>query len=170
MGDCNGGGCGLFFKTFTGNATDGDVTVNFYQDNPGTAGMKYILTAWAVAESGYVGIDPTNTTTKSELAVEFLDAGSSVIGGSVLDLKAAGLGTTGLPNPFGYAEYMVMDVAPAGTAFVRARASMIDSFSNPAGGGQAFVMDQFTLTCVPEPASLVLVGTSLISFLGMRRR
>ena len=120
VGDCTGAGCGLFFKPFTGNMTDGDVTVNFYQDNPATPGQKYVLTAYAGAEANYVGIDPTNTTTKSELAVDFLDSSSSMIGGSVLDLKSAGLGTTGLPNSFGYAQYMVMGVAPAGTAFVRA--------------------------------------------------
>ena len=47
---------------------------------------------------------------------------------------------------------------------------MIDAFNNPAGGGQAFVVDQFELTAVPEPTSLVLAGLSLVGLLGMRRR
>jgi hypothetical protein len=40
---------------------------------------------------------------------------------------------------------MVMATAPAGTVSVRARASMIGAMANPAGGGQAFVVDDFTL-------------------------
>lgn len=167
VGDCNGGGCGLFFKPFTGNATDGNVTVDFFQDNPASAGLIYNLSAWAGAGAGYVGLDPANTTTRSELAVEFLNGGT-VIGGSVLDLKAAGLGTKGLPNAFGYAEFMVSSVAPGGTDTVRVRASMIDAFGG--SGDQAFVVDQFTLTAVPEPSTVLLGGLALLGMVCGRRR
>lgn len=63
-----------------------------------------------------------------------------------------------------------MATAPDGTAFVRARASMIDAMANPAGGGQAFVVDDFTLTAIPEPASaaLCLLGAVLLGV--VRRR
>ena len=161
------GGQGLFFKPFQGNATDGNVTVHFFQDNPGTPGLQYILTGYAGTEPNYSGLID-GSPTRSEFAVEFLNAGNVVIGGSVLDLETAGLGTPN-GNPFNYAQYTVMAVAPAGTASVRARASMIDGFNNPAGGGQAFVVDAFDLVAVPEPTTLALIGLSVVALLGNRR-
>lgn len=153
-GDVNvDGDCAVFFKAFSGNATDGTATGHLYQDNPGTPGMLYTLTGWAGAEANFMA--------GAEFAIDFLDAGNAVIGSAVLDLIAAGLFT---PNgePFNYKEYQVAGVAPASTATVRARVSMIDGIANPAGGGQAFVVDDFTLTeetsgTVPEPATLALV-------------
>ena len=71
-------------------------------------------------------------------------------------------------EPFDYKQYTVGGVAPAGTAFVRARASMIDAIANPAGGGQAFVVDDFVL--VPEPSvalGMLLVGAAALA--GRRR-
>lgn len=164
---CNGPDCGVFFKPFTGNLSTGNLaTGHLYQDNPGTPGMKYILTAWAGAEAGYSGLIPGGIT-RTLLALEFLDAGNSVIGGDIVDLRAAGLGA---PNgePFNYEQFMAMAVAPLGTATVRARVSMIDAYST--SGGQAFVVDDISLTCIPEPATFALVGLGLVGVLGIRRR
>ncbi len=164
--DTGAGDMGLFFKPFSGNDTDGDVTVHFTQDNAGTAGKTYRLTAYAGAEANYSGLIP-GSRTKSELAVEFLDAASSVIGGTTLDLRAAGLGSTG--TGLHYAQYSVSDTAPAGTASVRARASMIDAFGNPAGGGQAYVVDDFSLAVVPEPSTLALAALGLAAMIRRRK-
>jgi hypothetical protein len=161
------GGMGLFFKPFQGNSAD-LLTVHFFQDNPGTPGLLYSLTGYAGAEPNYSGLIP-GSTTRSEFALEFLNAGSSVIGGSVLDLRAAGLGNSN-GNPFGYAQYTVRATAPAGTVSVRARTSMIDGFNNAALSQQAFVVDAFDLSAVPEPATFMLVGLSLIGLVGIRRR
>jgi len=163
------GGKGLFFKTFTGNPTAGDVTVIMTQTVPGTAGQMYFFRGWAGAEANYVGL--TDPTVDSLFVMEFLDAGSSPIGGATLDLAAAGLGT--VPNPnfnpgLKYGYYGVSAVAPAGTAFVRVSAQMVDCYANPAGGAQAFTVDAFSLK-VPEPGSLSLLGIGGLVLAARRR-
>jgi hypothetical protein len=158
---CGGPDCAVFFKPFSGNATNGAATGHLFQDNPGTPGMKYILTGWAGAEANALMQD-------AQFAVEFLDAGNSIIGGSTLSLLPTLFVDNG--EPFDYKEYMVMAVAPPGTTTVRARASMIGAMGNPAGGGQAFVVDDFTLICIPEPASVALGLIGILGVAGLVRR
>jgi len=158
------GGKGLFFKPFQG-VIDNPITVNLYQDTPGTPGTKYTLTAFAGAEPNYSGL-AAGTTTKSQLALDFLASNNAVIGQSVLDLAAAGLGTGSLP--LGYAEYTVTGTAPAGTVTVRARGSMIDAYGT--SGQQGFVMDAFELSSVPEPTTFTFLGLGVVGLTGMRRR
>ena len=148
----------VFFKPFSGDQANGAATGHLYQDVPGVAGQTYTLTGWAGAEPNFLGL--------AVFAVEFLNSGGTVIGGTELDLIAAGLFTdNGLP--FDYKQYTVSATAPLGTTMVRARASMVEGVPNPAGGGQAYVVDDFTL--VPEPATALglLLG---VAALGARRR
>ena len=167
------GGYGLFFKPFQGSQSTGDyINVDLYQDNPGTAGLTYSLTGWAGAGAGYVGLNPAGPT-KSLLAIDFLDAANTVIGGGVLDLLGAGLGAGAPTAPatgFGYHPFSVTATAPAGTVTVRARASMVDGYANPNGGDQAFVVDVFDLEVVPEPSVISLALLSLAGLLAFRRR
>jgi hypothetical protein len=155
---------GLFFKPFTGNLTDGPVTVHFKQAKPATVGTRYQLTGWAGAEANYLSAG-------SQFAVDFLDGANAVIGSSVLSLEAAGLFT---PNaqPFNYKQYSVAGIAPAGTTQVQARVSMLAATGNPLGGGQAFVVDDFSLTtiAIPEPATVALLGLGLAGLTAIRRR
>jgi hypothetical protein len=155
----NPGDWAAFFKPFTGSTANGAVTAHLYQDNPATPGQRYILKGWAGAEA--------NALLMGEFALEFLDGAGGPIGAATLDLNAAGLFT---PNgeAFNYKQYTVSAVAPAGTVTVRSRASMLNGMGNPAGGGQAFVVDDFVLM-IPEPATgaMLLVG---LGALATRRR
>jgi len=160
---------GLFFKAFQGNVTTGDLaTAHIYQDVPGTAGVEYRLTGWAGSEANYSG-NIVGSPTKSQLAIDFLGAGNAVLGSSVLDM-VLGVGNGGSNPAFGYQQFSVSGVAPANTLNVRARISMIDGYSNPAGGGQAYVADDFVLLAVPEPATFALVGLAVMGLVGIRRR
>lgn len=150
---------GVFFKAFSGNAANGAATGHLYQDVVAVPGGQYRLTGWAGAEANFLG--------GAVFALDFLDAAGGLIGSAELDLIAAGLFDDN-GQPFDYKMYTVEAFAPANAAAVRARASMIDGFSNPQGGGQAYVVDDFELILVPEPASLglVLVGAAAL----LRRR
>ncbi len=154
----------VFFKAFSGGGADGPATANFYQDTSATPGMTYTLTGWAGAEANYLA-------QSSLFAIDFLDGGGSLIplSSMELDLVAAGLF---VPNgqAFNYKEYSVSATAPAGAASVRARVSMIGGTSNPMGGGQAFVVDDFVLVPIPEPGTFVLLGLGIASLVALRRR
>jgi hypothetical protein len=153
---------GVFFKAFSGSTATGAATGHLFQDVPATPGLAYTLTGWAGAEANYMA-------TQSVLAIDFLNGASSVIGGTELDLVASGL-FTGNGQPFNYKQYTVMATAPAGAVTARARVSMIGGLSNPAGGGQAFVVDDFVLTAVPEPSSGILGLIGLAGMLRVRSR
>jgi hypothetical protein len=157
------GGTGLFFKAFQG-VTGDHVWTSLYQDVAGTAGNSYSLTGWAGAGAAYIGL--SDPTVGSQFALQFLNSSNSVIGTVTVDLKAGGLGTPN-GNPFGYKQFTVSGVAPAGTTTVRSIARMMDAYNNPAGGDQAFVVDSFQL--VPAPGSLAILGLGgLVA--GRRRR
>ena len=155
--------CAVFFKPFSGSATNGAATGHLFQDNPGTPGMKYILTGWAGAEANALMADAV-------FAVEFLDGGGIEIPLSGAELSLLPTLTTPNGEAFNYKKYTVSATAPGGTAFVRARASMIDGMSNPLGGGQAFVIDDFRLVCVPEPATVALSLIAALGVVGLIRR
>jgi len=154
---------GVFFKPFSGNATDGAATGHLYQDVPATVGARYKLTGWAGAEANFL-------TQGAEIALEFLDGGGSVIpaSGQVVNLLPTLTVDNGLL--FDYKEYTASGIAPAGAVSVRSRASMIGALANPAGGAQAFVVDDFSLTVVPEPATIGLLALGFVGLTTMRRR
>jgi len=161
-------GLGLFFKPFQGAVTN-KITASLYQDNPGTPGLNYTLTGWAGAGAGYIGL--TDPTVRSEFHLEFFNSASVLLSDTTLDLVVNGqhvLGTPNGGNPFGYFNYTLSATAPAGTATVRALATMVNAYGNPLGGDQAFVVDAFTL--VPEPSIISLAGLSMAGLLIFRRR
>jgi hypothetical protein len=168
-------------KSFLGNAqwiTDPNgnhpppANANLWQDVPGTPGESYDLSAWFRYEKYYSGLNPLEST-QTLLAMDFLDAGMAVLDSSVLDVD------TVMPTlPDGTADgnwyqFSVSGVAPAGTAYVRARTTMVDGmFAYYLDGNgnwvalnpQSAFADDFVLT--PEPASLV----ALLLLAALRRR
>lgn len=156
------GDLAVFFKAFSGGGANGAATGHLYQDNPATPGWSYSLTGWAGAEANYLA-------SQSLFALDFLDGGGSVISSFELNLVAAGLF---VPNgeAFNYKQYRVTAIAPVNAAGVRSRISMIGGLSNPSGGGQAFVVDDFELTAVPELSSAMFGLMGLAGLLYVRSR
>jgi hypothetical protein len=142
-----------------GNAENGNLAqADLTQSVAGTPGVKYVLSAWSRFEANW----PEDVGTI--LAIDWLAGDSSLISSETLELRDAGQTTDGE-----WRESMVMGVAPAGTAFVQARASMVDGHAAPANPQSAF-MDDFTLSAIPEPATVALIGLGLVGLLGIRRR
>jgi hypothetical protein len=161
-------GFGAFFKAFQGTATN-PVSVNLYQNVPGTAGVDYTLTGWAGAGAGYSGLMP-GSGTQSTLSLLFFGSSSNILGSVSLDLQANGLGQGAPTSPatgFGYHPFTVSGISPAGTVTIEASLAIVNAYPNPAGGDPAFVGDYFTL--VPEPSAIGL-GLLGASFLIFRRR
>jgi hypothetical protein len=167
---------GIFFKSFYGGAPfPGDlnptITTHMTQDVAATPGTTYTLKGWAAAESNYSGLAAPGGQTF--FALEFLNGGGGVIQSVVLDLEANGLAVNprdaANEGPWNWQEYVLIATAPAGTAEVRSRVSVIDGFYNM-DPGQAFIVDDFTLEAmqVPEPAAgvLAIVGGLMV---GSRR-
>ena len=182
------GGNGVVF-----NSTEGDfpgfpdvifVDADLTQTVPGTPGAIYQMSGWAYFEGGYAGGVDTIATgtgatraglpslTDTFFALEFLDAGNAVLPGSVvIELRANGQ----VNNPDqteatrNWLQHVLVGTAPAGTANVRVRASMVDGEFNVDLPHQAAWVDDFSLTIVPEPATW-LIGLIGIGLAGAVRR
>ena len=162
-------GFGVFFKPFQGSTTD-KVSASLSQTVAGSPAQPYTMTGWAGAEANYIGL--SDPTVGSLFKMEFLNSLGNTIGSPLtLNLVTAGLGQ-GTPTPpatgFGYHQYSLSGTSPAGTAFVRVTAEMDNAYANPLGGGQAFVVDAFSLA-VPEPATFGACA-ALIGLAALRRR
>jgi len=180
----------MWFQPYNSNRSENAAAIasNFahlFQTVPGTPGLQYTMTGWALFEDYFPGgvtnlnLENANGTptgapfndgplspTDTFFALEFLDSDGEVLAGSVeIELKA-----NGQPSNTTWMQHELVGVAPAGTVEVRVRASMINGVENPLPCPQCFQMsffvDAFSLTAanpgggglstVPEPASWLL--------------
>jgi len=156
-----GGDRGLWYRPFQGNVGAITVDAHLQQAVPGAPGAAYDLSAWFLFETGYAGANPVFPT-QTILALDFLDAAQMPIASVELDLDAF------QDNDSTWRQYSVNGVAPAGTAFVRARASMLDGVDSSMNPQSAFV-DDFIL--VPAPGPIVLLLSALFfTVRGIRTR
>src|SRR5206468_6517902 len=150
---------GVFFKAFTGNATDGAAQGQLYQDVPvTTSGIGYTFSGWAGAEPNFSGL--------AVMSLMFFNSNDFITLNRELVLNNAELFT---PNgqPFNYKKYSIGAIAPPDTVKIRARMMMNNGMANPAGGGQAFVVDDLSL--VPEPSFLAIALPAGLVLLRRRR-
>lgn len=148
---CDGADCAVFFKAFNGDATDGAINGDLYQDLPAVPGATYVLTGWAGAEANLLATD-------AQIAIEFLDGANALVGGQTTSLFPTIFVANG--QPFNYKQFSVMAVAPDNAVTVRSRVSLVGGLVNPAAGPQAFVVDDFELTEeVPAGPSVIEVPT-----------
>jgi hypothetical protein len=155
FGDHTGaGGVGLWLRAFVGTQWDDPIDAadaDLYQEVPGTPGQQYTMSGWARFETNWPGglefllgswPPATPSPTRTEFALEFLDAGSAVLPGSVVvDLHD----DLGQQNDGEWHQHTLMAIAPAGTVNVRVRASMVDGV-NPDANPQSAFVDDFSLT------------------------
>jgi len=120
-----------------------------------TAGVDYVFSFDAKSNSG------ASFPLGAEYRIEWLDAGSGVIGATP-NVPIGGALTDSYQN------FDLTATAPAGA--VRAVPVIaVETFSASGTPGNLFV-DNSSLTAIPEPGTLVLAGISLIGMLGARRR
>ena len=162
-------GYGLFFKPFQGNATLGDyINVQFYQDNPASAGMSFTLSGYAACEPNFCGLlpaPPGGTVPLALFEVQFLN-GALVLQDNTYNLVANGMPTTG-PGAMALMS-TPQYTAPAGTTTIRVGATLVNGYSTT--GPQSFFVDAFDLESVPEPGTLALLGLGIVPLLWRRRR
>jgi len=174
----------LWFEPYNGTeAEHEDNFAHLTQTVPGTPGMKYTMTGWALFEDYFPGgvtnlnaetagtptgapfddgrVSPTDTF----FGLDFLDAGGNVLAFVEKELKA-----DGQPSNTMWTQHTLMAVAPAGTVNVRVRATMLDGVFNPLPEPQifqqSFFVDAFSLMAapgsglgtgvVPEPSTWLL--------------
>ena len=178
-------GRGLWMRAFVG--TDADrAQANLFQDVPGTPGRIYRMSGWAHFEGFFPGgvsnlnagtgpPDPTNdgpaSPTDTFFSLQFLGAGDVVLpGGASIELRANGQTNDPDTAMRDWLQHSLTATAPAGTVEVRVRASLVDGLANPGVNPQSAFVDDFSLTIIPEPASIALCMIALVGSFGLIRR
>jgi hypothetical protein len=124
-----------------------------------SAGQLWEASAWARSETG----DRINGDNFAVVKIEFLDAGSTVIGSG----ESTHITNVTLP-PDTWLPFAVQALAPANTATAQIVLVHVQ-LNNPVTGGSIF-FDNAALGVVPEPASATLIGLAFAGMFGLVRR
>lgn len=161
-------GLGVWYRSFLGNATAGPVSSTLSQDVVVPSAGDYQLTFDAVIEQNVVADSIVATLSSSsgpsvslDLLSKKIGAGSSYTGGGFGTIAAA-------TPPYDIVQKLSLSGVQAGDTLT-VSVAMTNGMSagmNP----QSTVVDNFSLARVPEPASVLLAGISLIGLMGLRRR
>jgi hypothetical protein len=170
----------LWFQPYSGSFAEAeDNWVHLTQTVAGSPGVTYTMKGWAMFEPYFAGghinlnLEGTDATSPEDgplsptdtfFAMDFLDSAGELLRSEEIELMEAGQPTT--PPDFNliWHQHTLSEVAPAGTASVRVRVTMLDAVLNPGVDPQSFFVDQFELTAsagtgavtVPEPAATIL--------------
>ncbi len=154
-------GYGFFFKPFQGTwgppGLDDLLSVYLYQDNATTPNTSFTLSFNAAGEANFCAFFPTNSPAPGAFGeIVFLNSSGTIIASNAFDLVAAGLpnGGPGSMSTFVFTSPSI--TAPAGTATVRAGASLFNVYST--SGAQSFFVDNFLLDATPAAGSPVITN------------
>lgn len=183
------GGWNMWFQPYAGTfAGTENNWAHLTQTVAAQAGKSYTMSGWAAFEPFFAGgraklnlagTDASNpedgpvSPTDSYFAIDFLNAGGTVLSSEELELMEAGQPLS-FPGNLIWEQHTLSAVAPAGTTQVRARVSMINGVLNPGVDPQSFFVDLIELSetvgagaiAVPEPAAGIL-GMLAVSVLCM---
>lgn len=156
----DGGNVGIWFKAFPGTAGN-EANGSVAQDVSAPSSGSYVLTFQAARETFFTADSATASLSSSgtggSASIDLLTA-SFNSGGNMND--------TANGNPTNFS-LTLPGVTAGDTLSVSVdMAGGIDAGSNP----QSLMVDNFTLTFIPEPTSIALGGLGLIGLLAARRR
>ncbi len=147
---------GVWLKGFHANQNGG-----FFQENTASSGQTYTLSTSVMFNENAI----SNGLTLS-MSLVWLDSSGTEIGSNILDIS----GNVTADNATGWNTYSLTDIAaPDGVASVRTTFHWTTDDTIENYSQSSALIDNVTLTMIPEPSSACLIGLGGLAMV-MRRR